>query len=362
MAAAGGGVISKACSKIALPPIAVYLIIVNLCFPALWNWSSELTSGLTPRAVKPSNAAFDQLVTVLAKQEDSGRYFTSRRLGLGSHWNMYLPVLYTPIQGGISYGSGSHDSINFYFLDQLRFDSVTTLRKYMELYNIRYLLTTDKHPIDRSTATLIGQQGNFNLYRINGAFGYFSVIAEPRVLEVETPRLSRAIMKKWVAHDYLDGKTFLRLREPLQVAFKMGAGDSPLGVNRSPTFSIQPSRTANANISHGRIISEEAGKWWYECQLTNETDEDWLLLKVTPHPFWRAYIDGQPVEIYYLSPAFMGISLSSGTHQVKFVYEHPRWQLQLLILGGIVIILVIGAELWTRWQARKNGASGFCVG
>ncbi len=346
LAATGAGaIIGTARASMGFPLIGSGLIAFTLCFPALLNWHDELASGLTTRAKKSSSVDFDTLIVALAGQDDSGRYFTSRRLGFGSHWDMYLPAFYTHLPGGVSYGSGSHDSMNFYFLDQLRFQSSAVLPKEMELYNIRYLITDKKRKFNTPALTMIGAYGDYRLHQLKGTYGYFAVIAEPRILAETSPRLSRSLMLNWIYNDYLQGKPFLRLPDPLTVAFTMNKNDSPLGVTTPPSFHFHPSASGNVGIAAGKVLAEQIGKWWYSCDVSAEGERNWLLLKVTAHPFWRAEIAGKPVDIYYLSPAFMGIPLPSGVHQVRFSYEHPRWQFYLLIIGGLTLILVLGVDL-----------------
>ncbi len=58
---------------------------------------------------------------------------------------------------------------------------------------------------------------------------------------------------------------------------------------------------------------------------------------------WRAYVDGEEVEVLKVNKAFIGINLEVGKHDVRFEYETPYLKLGLVfsIIGIIAYIFII---------------------
>jgi hypothetical protein len=68
------------------------------------------------------------------------------------------------------------------------------------------------------------------------------------------------------------------------------------------------------------------------------------------HP-WRAYVDGQPTELFRANYAFQALQVPAGRHQVNLVYEDNAFRLGVAIS---FCSLVICAVVWLR--ARKKPA------
>jgi uncharacterized membrane protein YfhO len=71
-------------------------------------------------------------------------------------------------------------------------------------------------------------------------------------------------------------------------------------------------------------------------------------------PGWRAYIDGEEVELYCVSGTIMGAKVPEGDHEIKFTYI-PTYT----ILGGIVTVgtyvaLILGGIVVRRKRITEN--------
>ncbi len=74
-----------------------------------------------------------------------------------------------------------------------------------------------------------------------------------------------------------------------------------------------------------------------------------LVLSENHYPSWRAYVDGQPVEVMRVDYNLRGVAVPAGNHLVKFVY-HPK-----SVLVGLVISLLALASLllWASGVGRR---------
>jgi hypothetical protein len=73
-----------------------------------------------------------------------------------------------------------------------------------------------------------------------------------------------------------------------------------------------------------------------------------LILSANHYPGWRAYVDGQPVEVIRVNYNLRGVALPAGNHLVTFVYQPKS------VLFGFVISLLTLATL-IFWVRRPSG-------
>jgi len=71
---------------------------------------------------------------------------------------------------------------------------------------------------------------------------------------------------------------------------------------------------------------------------------------------WKAYLDGEPVEIKPTDYAFRGIALTPGHHTVEFRYEPASLRLGIWVsaLTGLIIAALVGWRLASRWRNRPR--------
>jgi uncharacterized membrane protein YfhO len=63
------------------------------------------------------------------------------------------------------------------------------------------------------------------------------------------------------------------------------------------------------------------------------------------YPGWKAFVDGQPSEIFTADNALRSLFLTSGNHEVEFKYQ-PSWFYPLIALLGIWGISAIFYGVW----------------
>ena len=105
---------------------------------------------------------------------------------------------------------------------------------------------------------------------------------------------------------------------------------------------LQSSRYSQA--SPGAVLSEKPGKNEFSGRV--KADKDCLLLfKMTYHPGWHAYIDGQEKDKVILSPGFIGVKIEKGEHNIEFIYRAQLWKTPLLFIG---LLSLAALFLWER--------------
>jgi hypothetical protein len=315
---------------------------------------SDLRQGLATFPAEQSRTDYLAAARWLAEAPAPGRVYTAEPVGHATHWAMNYLALLAGKPMTLSYGVGVQDSLNFAYLwlfgggfEGALVRDPARARSLAELFGVRYVLARPGLDLGYLGATSLGDSGPYRALALEAAPGasvWFDVVGEPDVLAGETPIGARAIFERWMARDYPRGARFLRLDEPVHARLPAlpsarraePAEDSgraerarPEGRRRGPA---------------GSVLEEQARRGEYRARISVTEDEGWALLRVTPHPWWTAEVDGRPQPIYYLSPAFQGLPLGRGEHEVTFTFENPRWQIGLLALAPLVLVGLFLAE------------------
>ncbi len=67
-----------------------------------------------------------------------------------------------------------------------------------------------------------------------------------------------------------------------------------------------------------------------------------LFLSDTYYPGWKAFVDGAEQPIYRADFVLRAVSVPSGVHTVRFVYDPLSWKLGLALSGfGLVALALI---------------------
>lgn len=82
------------------------------------------------------------------------------------------------------------------------------------------------------------------------------------------------------------------------------------------------------------------------------TDTLAVALKMTFHPQWRAWVDGQATTPYMVSPGFLAVDVPPGEHRIDLRYVAHRAKLPLLALGLVVLALAA----WFRGALDRPAA------
>ena len=105
-----------------------------------------------------------------------------------------------------------------------------------------------------------------------------------------------------------------------------------------------------ASAPHGVVTPSECGRGAAFAEIVQASRLDLvasceaagtLLLKVTYDPGWQVTVDGNPVETFMLSPAYIGVTVPAGTHNVSARYMPVSTKTPLLIGGALLLIAAV---------------------
>lgn len=208
-------------------------------------------------------------------------------------------------------GSGGEGSIE---------ESIIRNLKYYSFLGVKYIILPSEIDFNQ-TAELIypdwDERPFFPLsYSDNSVSIYLNEQAAPRAFVVD--KVSYAVSYKEaqeaVSSNYFDvsGEAVLEKRLPVEVE---GAGQSP-----------------------GKAEIVEYGANSAVIKASAEKDGV-LVLTDTFYPGWKAYVDGEPTEIYRVNGLVRGVFLKGGDHTVEFRY-FPASFLTGLAISGVSISLM----------------------
>jgi hypothetical protein len=119
------------------------------------------------------------------------------------------------------------------------------------------------------------------------------------------------------------------------------SGGAPGGLSRlAAGVSLPPAPSAP---SPGEILSTRQSGEVYQAEF-DAARPAWALFKMTWHPNWKAYLDGQPREAAMLSPGFVGLPVPAGRHTLLCRYEPGNWKLWMALAGLLAVLLMGMAE------------------
>lgn len=224
---------------------------------------------------------------------------------------------------------------------QMFFDDTNPI--HYNLFNVRYVVAPDDF---RSPGFLrpLGRFGRHTVY-VAETTGYFDVVRADVGFQGSVGEVLKA-SEAWLASPLPAAKQHPRVdlgppptvlgREPL--AHLGLALQDPEMVRRPP---------------QATLTGETVERGQYAVDVV--TDEDaYAMLKVTYHPGWKAWVDGQPAPVELLLPKYLGVALPAGRHHVELRYQPSPWRPVVASAGALLLALVFVAE---RLLARRRLAA-----
>ncbi|MGG5342832.1 YfhO family protein [Enterococcus sp. AZ192] len=84
-------------------------------------------------------------------------------------------------------------------------------------------------------------------------------------------------------------------------------------------------------------------------------DEDQVLLTTIPYDKgWKAYIDGEKVEITTFKDAFLSLKIPKGQHEIQFVYLPQGFAIGASLFVGCILLFILFVYIIQR-KKQKNG-------
>jgi hypothetical protein len=165
--------------------------------------------------------------------------------------------------------------------------------------------------------------------------GYFDLVDAPVVVPIDRYSFYD-VNDRWLHSTWLAPKQYLWLDLK---------GGAPARLPRISPTSPLPSAPAPGENA-GTVRNERQAGQVYQAEL-EVARESLALFKMTWHPNWVAYIDGNPRQTVMLSPGFLGVPVSPGHHQILCRYEPGNWRVFLALAGFVLVGLVVGVE-WRK--------------
>lgn len=257
-----------------------------------------------------------------------------------------------------SYALGYHATLSTYYADYLNYNAT-----WCRLFNVGDLVARRPHreQLVRGLDNAF-EEGPFVVWRPPDAnWSYFDFVHTPLDVHGDYHAIRPAVRR--ILQPGFSRRTLPVLSGPTQ---RSERAEAPVIVasDASATWHSRESLSRWVDIIassaptepiSSRVLSVRRGPNWYATDV-DATGESRLMLKVNYFPYWRATVDGEPVEIDHIAPNFMAIDVPRGGHEVRFVYENPWWQKAGLLLTLLVLVGWLIASGWHRGRRRLESA------
>ena len=215
---------------------------------------------------------------------------------------------------------------------QILFDN-TRLDEY-NLYNVRYVLLA-KSWTPAFYYTKIKSFTDYDLYQVPTT-GYFDLVDVPAVFYGDHSDFYYPNYQWLYSILPLQKQNPMIILEDKSLATAQGL---PLYSFQNVTPEVLASLSLNQS-SGGGIVNESVLPNEYRAEFT-VTRNCYLMLKTNYHPGWAVTVDSKKVSPVMLTPGFIGVPVTPGTHVADFVY-HPSPTRSLLFWAGILVLALLG--------------------
>jgi hypothetical protein len=210
------------------------------------------------------------------------------------------------------------------------------------LFNVRYVVA----PKDRTFPDFVRPVQDFGRHRLYEVqtTGYFDLVDSPAAF-TGSKRDFYPAASRWLSSDLPAQKEHPAL---------FLAGGAP---DVAPVYPLTAAEQVISGLhltpgpSRGTIVSQTTGEDSYTAVVKVER-ESYLALKITYHPNWHAYVDGEEADTVMLMPSFEAVKLTPGAHLVRFEYRPPALRGYLLLLG-LLSLTVVGIAEWQRGKLAQ---------
>lgn len=314
-----------------------------LLFPAVWERVGHLNGSRNFRrqylaSIQAERPSLNAVVDALKRRGGYayaglwGSWGKMFHIG-GAQFNLFL------VASDIPQASWPYHRIELATEMLWRFDDMQAA--HYRLFNIRSVIAPPmKSPGPPAFLTPRLTAGRFHVYDAPGN-GYFEVV--DAVAAVAADRHSfHDIDDRWL-HSGLVAR-----RGHLLLDFW---GNAPAGLPRmAPAAALPPDLYP---APPGEISSERRSGDVFEAEL-NAARPAFALFRMSWHQNWKAYVDGQSVATFMLSPGFIGVPVAAGPHTIRFQYQPDAWRLALALGGLLTGGLLVAAEQTGRLRFPRT--------
>jgi len=203
------------------------------------------------------------------------------------------------------------------------------------LFNIRSVIAPSQGSVP-SFLTPVADFGRFRLLNAPGE-GYFGLVDVGAAAAV-TRDTVQDIVDPWMKSDWLEKDEYIWLDL---------TGSAPNDLPRvSPGGAIPP--LAQPAVPPGMVTKERQTGQIYEADF-DAARPAFALFRMTYHPCWKVYLDGQPQKTAMLTPGFVGAAVPAGKHHLLCRYEPGNAKLWMAVACVVLTALLLASErLWSR--------------
>ena len=108
-------------------------------------------------------------------------------------------------------------------------------------------------------------------------------------------------------------------------------------VNFSP-FEPRPGMVRSVGERNNRVVLE-----------AESSGRALLVIAVTPHKYWRATLNGRPIDLVAVNIGYQGVVVPGGSHRLEMVYANP-----LIPLAGAVSLLSLALAAFAATRPRSR--------
>jgi hypothetical protein len=348
------------------------IMLMGIGLGALWGWVSRLRVSVLQRSALlwPATAALVTLALLAPAYVERGAYlrqsaqwksqaalagaveeqnlqalFADLRslppgrvyAGLGANWGKDYRIGSVPMYGrlqleGLDMVGYMYHALSLNSDVEVWFDE--THAEQYDLFNVRYVVAPADHPFP-AFAKLIGSYGRHRLYTVQTS-GYFDLVATGPGFAGDKSEWYPAA-EAWL-HSSLPRETLF----PVVYLEWSATGTPTQPLSQAAAFS--KGQRAGPFLPAGQIVSEAVQSDAYGAHVTVERAGT-LLLKITYHPNWHAYVDGVETPTEMLMPSYIGVPVTPGSHTVWLRYRPQAYRGWLLWLG-LVTLAALGLAEW----------------
>lgn len=226
------------------------------------------------------------------------------------------------------------------------------------LFSIRYIATPANLTKENIQPfwKLMKTNPSWKIYEASTS-GYFTAGVRPAVVAVD--KYSRVnVVRLWIQSD--DPKNGLYPQLTFDTKnYPVNAGLPNFKMLDEVTYQIPDGSTHNIfaeppkYLPAGRQVlpslvsqsSESNMVFTANVQVPGGCTECMVILKQSYHPNWRVTVDGKPVVPIITFPFYIGIPVSTGTHQIVASYEPSKLKVGLLV---VTLLMLLAAVLLRR--------------
>jgi hypothetical protein len=183
---------------------------------------------------------------------------------------------------------------------------------YYRLFNIASVILPPLKAVPPSFLRPCLSAGRFQVYDAP-AVGLFDVVDVPAAM-VADRYSARDIDTRWIESSLVARRSHLLLdffaNAPAALPHILAPDALPQNPNSPPP---------------GEVSAQRRSGDVFEAELT-ASRAAFALFRMTWHQNWKATLDGRPAVTYILSPGFIGVPVTAGTHRLAFRYQPDGWR------------------------------------